>query len=212
MRIISRLIVFVVVLAMSIMVVAAPVSAAPNAQFPNPLGTHTVKQGEWIYCIARAYKVSPWSIASVNHIPWPYWVYPNQVLTIPADPWYNIPAGQTCVPQFDPGGPNLCGAVPDTGWLAATAADSGTHYSSADAWSIPHTSAGVLSLLSLRAVGTDIVRHRLVLWHHHSGHHVGQSRHHKPESDLRRLDVVYSLKSVVTRGGRSASAASTGIC
>jgi LysM repeat protein len=125
MRIISRLIVFVVVLAMSIMVVAAPVSAAPNAQFPNPLGTHTVKQGEWIYCIARAYKVSPWSIASVNHIPWPYWVYPNQVLTIPADPWYNIPAGQTCAAQFQ------------TGWLAATAADSGTHYSSADAWSIP---------------------------------------------------------------------------
>ena len=72
MRIIPRMVVIVVVLAMSIMVVAAPVSAAPNAQFPNPLGTHTVKQGEWIYCIARAYKVSPWSIASANGIPWPY--------------------------------------------------------------------------------------------------------------------------------------------
>jgi LysM repeat protein len=98
MKIVPRIVVFVVVLALCVMVL--PVSAAPTAQFPNPLGTHTVKQGEWIYCIARAYKVSPWSIASANAIPWPYWVYPNQVLTIPADPWYNIPAGQTCAAQF----------------------------------------------------------------------------------------------------------------
>jgi LysM repeat protein len=104
MRIIPRIVVLVVVLAMSIVVVAAPVSAAPDAQvpIPSPLGTHTVKQGEWIYCIARAYKVSPWSIAAANYIPWPYWVYPNQVLQIPADPWYNIPAGQTCAAQFTP--------------------------------------------------------------------------------------------------------------
>jgi LysM repeat protein len=98
MKIVPRIVVFVVVLALCVMVL--PVSAAPAAQFPNPLGTHTVKQGEWIYCIARAYKVSPWSIASANAIPWPYYVYPNQVLTIPADPWYNIPAGQTCAAQF----------------------------------------------------------------------------------------------------------------
>jgi LysM repeat protein len=102
MKIVPRIVVLVVVLAMSVMVVAVPVSAAPNAQFPNPLGTHTVQQGEWIYCIARAYKVTPWSIASANAIPWPYWVYPGQVLQIPADPWYNIPAGQTCNPQFTP--------------------------------------------------------------------------------------------------------------
>ena len=102
MKIVPRIVVFVVVLAMSIMVVAAPVSAAPDAQFPNPLGTHTVQQGEWIYCIARAYKVSPWSIASANAIPWPYYVYPGQVLSIPADPWYNIPSGQTCAAQFTP--------------------------------------------------------------------------------------------------------------
>jgi LysM repeat protein len=44
--------------------------------------------------------VSPWSIATANHIPWPYYVYSGQVLTIPADPWYNIPAGQTCTAQF----------------------------------------------------------------------------------------------------------------
>jgi LysM repeat protein len=100
MKIVPRLVVLVIVLALCVMVL--PVSAAPTAQFPNPLGTHTVKQGEWIYCIARAYKVSPWSIAAANYIPWPYYVYPGQVLTIPADPWYNIPAGQTCAAQFTP--------------------------------------------------------------------------------------------------------------
>ncbi len=100
MKIVPRLVVFVVVLALCVMVL--PVSAAPTAQFPNPLGTHTVKQGEWLYCIARAYTVSPWSIASANAIPWPYYVYPGQVLTIPADAWYNIPTGQTCAAQFTP--------------------------------------------------------------------------------------------------------------
>jgi LysM repeat protein len=101
MKIVPRIVVLVVVLALSIMVVVLPVSATSNAA--SLPGQHTVKQGEWIYCIARAYKVSPWSIATANGIPWPYWVYPNQVLTIPADPWYNIPAGQTCAAQFDPG-------------------------------------------------------------------------------------------------------------
>ncbi len=101
MKIVPRIVVLVVVIALSVMVVV-PVSATPTAQYPNPLGTHTEKQGEWIYCIARAYQVSPWSIAAANRIPWPYWVYPNQVLTIPADPWYNIPAGQTCAQQFPP--------------------------------------------------------------------------------------------------------------
>jgi len=99
MKIFPRIVVLVIVLALSIVVVF-PVSASPDIQ--APLGTHTVKQGEWIYCIARAYKVSPWSIATANGIPWPYFVYTNQVLTIPADPWYNIPAGQTCAAQFTP--------------------------------------------------------------------------------------------------------------
>jgi LysM repeat protein len=107
MKIVPRIVVFVIVLALSVMVVAVPVAAAPSAQ--TPLGTHTVKQGEWIYCIARAYKVTPWSIASANAVPWPYFVYPNQVLTIPADPWYNIPTGQTCATQF----------TPPTGWPPA---------------------------------------------------------------------------------------------
>lgn len=105
MRIVPRLIVLVVVLAFSV-AFAFPVVAAPDSTSNLPqytvMGQHTVLQSEWIYCIARAYKVSPWAIAQQNNIPWPYWVYPNQVLQIPADPWYNIPAGQTCAPQFTP--------------------------------------------------------------------------------------------------------------
>ena len=98
-------------------------------------GQHTVKQGEWIYCVARAYKVNPMAIAQASGIPGPYgpsgwygsscgsgcggwqpapcgwgwcggwspwnFVYPGQVLQIPAAPWwgYNNPAGPTCAAQ-----------------------------------------------------------------------------------------------------------------
>ena len=79
-------------------------------------GQHTVLQGEWIYCIARAYRVNPMAIAQASGIPGPYgpigwyggyypyyspwnYVLPGQVLKIPAVPWYNIPAGPTCAPQ-----------------------------------------------------------------------------------------------------------------
>ena len=98
----SLLVVSVIVLAL---LVVLPVSAAdrpaPQLQY-TVMGTHTVKQGEWLYCIGRAYQVSPWAIAQQNYIPWPYWVYPGQVLQIPSAAWYNIPAGQTCAAQFTP--------------------------------------------------------------------------------------------------------------
>ncbi|CAG0928131.1 hypothetical protein TFLX_00757 [Thermoflexales bacterium] len=120
MKVVPRIIVLVIVLALSVMVVL-PVSATSNAQ--AQLGQHTVKQGEWIYCIARAYKVSPWSIAAANGIPWPYYVYTNQVLTIPAEPWYNIPpGGQTCAQQFTPPAdwPPLPPATPTPGPVPPT--------------------------------------------------------------------------------------------
>ncbi len=48
-----------------------------TAQFAMPagwpiLGKHTVQQGEWIYSIARAYKVNPIAIAQASGIPGPY--------------------------------------------------------------------------------------------------------------------------------------------
>jgi LysM repeat protein len=134
MKIVPRLAVLVVVLAMSV-VAALPASAAPDRASDLPqyqvIGQHTVQQGEWIYCIARAYKVSPWAIAQQNRIPWPYWVYPNQMLQIPAAPWYNIPAGPVCTPQFGPGPyPTLTPAppTPTPGPLTPTPVPVGCRY------------------------------------------------------------------------------------
>jgi len=58
----------------------------------------TVQPGQTLFCIGRYYQVSPWAIAAVNYIPWPYFIYPNQVLAIPNAPWYNIPPGPVCYP------------------------------------------------------------------------------------------------------------------
>jgi LysM repeat protein len=85
-------------------VAAFPVAAQgqpPQAAYPV-LGNHTVKYGESLFCIGRAYKISPWAIAQQNMIPWPYTIYPNKVLQIPNVQWYNIPAGPVCQAQFTP--------------------------------------------------------------------------------------------------------------
>jgi LysM repeat protein len=75
---------------------------APPTYPPPPvyqiIGYWTVQPGQTLYCIGRYYKVSPWAIASVNYIPWPYYIYPGQVLGIPNAPWYNIPPGPVCYP------------------------------------------------------------------------------------------------------------------
>src|SRR3990172_2379713 len=67
---------------------------------PGTLGTHVVRFGEWLYCIGRAYGVSPWAIAKTNGIWWPYIIFPSQKLTIPNVPWTHIPAGRVCMAQF----------------------------------------------------------------------------------------------------------------
>ncbi len=66
------------------------------------LGTHTVQWGEWLYCIGRAYGVSPWAIAETNGVTWwPYIIYPGQRLTIPNVRWIDMPStGPICKPQF----------------------------------------------------------------------------------------------------------------
>ena len=64
------------------------------------LGTHVVRWGEWVYCIARAYRVSPWAIIQANHLWWPYIIFPNQKLVIPNVPWTNMTAGRVCQAQF----------------------------------------------------------------------------------------------------------------
>jgi hypothetical protein len=108
MRVVVRLVVLIAVLALTVSVVAvASAAAAPPAQFAAPtstvpsvgwtqtvspttiLGVHTVLQGEWIYCIARAYKVNPIAIAQASGIPGPYGPAYSYG-------WYGKPYGGTC--------------------------------------------------------------------------------------------------------------------
>jgi LysM repeat protein len=76
---------------------------------PTPIATssipvtriHVVRLGEWLYCIGRAYGVSPWAIADVNGVRWwPYIIYPGQRLTIPNVPWLDMTNGPVCQAQF----------------------------------------------------------------------------------------------------------------
>ncbi len=85
----------------------SPVATATPTAVPPPgiLGVHTVRAGESLYCIGRAYGISPWAIASTNGVPWPYTIFVGQALNIPNVPWLNIPAGQVCVRQFGSGVP-----------------------------------------------------------------------------------------------------------
>jgi LysM repeat protein len=79
-------------------------TAVPTATPPlyPILGNHTVRYGESLFCIGRAYLISPWAMAQVNGIVWPYSIYPNQVLKVPNTPWVNPPAGPVCPRQFGP--------------------------------------------------------------------------------------------------------------
>lgn len=72
-----------------------------NVEKTDALGIHVVRWGEWLYCIGRAYGVSPWAIAKTNSIWWPNIIFPYQKLVIPNVPWTNIPAGRVCQAQFN---------------------------------------------------------------------------------------------------------------
>lgn len=74
-------------------------TATPTSTLPI-LGNHIVRSGETLFCIGRAYGVSPWAIAQSNNVPWPYTIFPNQNLKIPNAPWINPPAGPICARQF----------------------------------------------------------------------------------------------------------------
>ena len=83
-------------------------SSAPVPTFESPtetpppaniLGHHTVRPGETLYCIARAYGVDPAAIASTNGIVNPNLIYAGMVLAIPNVP-KTLPAGRVCPRQF----------------------------------------------------------------------------------------------------------------
>ena len=64
------------------------------------LGQHTVKNGETLFCIGRAYGVDPFAIAEVNGILNPSLIHPGQVLDVPNVP-RRLPAGRVCPAQFE---------------------------------------------------------------------------------------------------------------
>ncbi len=66
----------------------------------NILGYHTVRAGETLYCIGRAYGVDPYAIASRNGILNPSLIHAGNVLAIPNVPRV-LPAGRVCPAQFD---------------------------------------------------------------------------------------------------------------
>jgi LysM repeat protein len=78
-------------------------TATPTAS-PTPgsgaPGRHTVRQGETLFCIGRAYGVLPWAIAMANGIHNPNRLIIGQVLVIPNAPWNPIPPGPVCPRQF----------------------------------------------------------------------------------------------------------------
>ena len=88
------MIVFTVLVAL--LLVAAPAAAAP-AEVPANAGAvaapqaaaaryHVVRFGQTLFSIGRMYGVSPWAIASANHLANPNRIYAGQCLYIPPRP------------------------------------------------------------------------------------------------------------------------------
>jgi LysM repeat protein len=73
------------------------------------LGQHVVGEGESLYCIARAYGVSPWELAEVNGVGYPYKFNLGQTVAVPNAP-AKLPPGRECARQFEPPQPG-CRAV-----------------------------------------------------------------------------------------------------
>ncbi|MFN2286621.1 MAG: LysM peptidoglycan-binding domain-containing protein [Anaerolineae bacterium] len=84
---------------------SVPAYAQPNAY--DIIVNHVVQPGETVFCIARAYKVSPAAIINTNLVPYPNWIYPGQVLAIPDVPAW-LPPGPTCARQDSPTPPPAC--------------------------------------------------------------------------------------------------------
>jgi len=86
-----------------------PIPGVTSTPTPTPtplppgggiLGHHTVRAGETLYCIGRAYGVNPTAIARQNNILNPSRIYAGAVLAIPNAP-YTLPSGRVCPRQFN---------------------------------------------------------------------------------------------------------------
>jgi LysM repeat protein len=79
-------------------------TAKPTIDKSSPyMGKHTVRSGETLYSIGRAYGVFPQAIAESNNLGEPYTIFPGQTLNIPRVRWPGgVPQGPTAKTQFDP--------------------------------------------------------------------------------------------------------------
>jgi LysM repeat protein len=68
------------------------------------LGQHTIRAGETLYCIGRAYGVDPYAIATRNGILNPNIIHAGLELDIPNTP-RSLPSGRMCQRQFGNGTP-----------------------------------------------------------------------------------------------------------
>lgn len=105
MKLIIRVIITLALLALSVAATAPQAASASPLLGIDLLGYHTVRAGETLYCIGRAYGVQPWTIAAQNGIGQASALRIGQMLAIPVAPWINMPAGPTCARQFGPGTP-----------------------------------------------------------------------------------------------------------
>jgi len=90
--------------------------ASTQPSTANILGYHTVRMGETLYCIARAYGVDPIAIANANGIVNPNLILPGMVLAIPNVP-RTLPSGRTCPSQFPGSAGASTSAAYDCRWV-----------------------------------------------------------------------------------------------
>ncbi len=98
------------------------VTAIKNPGGGNTTRIHVVRWGEYVYCIGRAYQVSPWAIIDANRIWWPHIIFPGQKLAIPEVSWVDKPpTGRICKPQFSTSTPAITPTAVPTSVIAPTA-------------------------------------------------------------------------------------------
>ncbi|MCJ7552048.1 MAG: LysM peptidoglycan-binding domain-containing protein [Anaerolineae bacterium] len=93
----------------------APTTVTPVPSTCTFQGYHTVRAGESLYSIGRAYATKPLAIASCNGIVNPSSIFVGTQLGIPVAPWSPIPAGPIAVAQFTPGSGPVPTPVPTPG-------------------------------------------------------------------------------------------------
>ncbi len=69
-------------IALVIILASAPAAIAAGPQGPS-IAYHTVQYGEYVSMIAQRYGVTAREVIEANHLFWPYWIHPGQVLVIP---------------------------------------------------------------------------------------------------------------------------------